>query len=55
MPKPSGHHQRGHREEGYLPEALVVPGFLGWNGTQQEIFSMGRLIQAFSIERVSKS
>ena len=48
---------RGYREEGYLPEALVnFLAFLGWNpGTQQEIFSMDELIQAFSIERVSKS
>jgi glutamyl-tRNA synthetase len=48
---------RGYREDGYLPEALVnFLAFLGWNpGTQQEIFSMDELIQAFSIERVSKS
>ena len=48
---------RGYREDGYLPEALVnFLAFLGWNpGTAQEIFSMDELIQAFSIERVSKS
>ena len=48
---------RGYREDGYLPEALVnFLAFLGWNpGTPQEIFSMDELIQAFSIERVSKS
>jgi glutamyl-tRNA synthetase len=48
---------RGYREDGYLPEALVnFLAFLGWNpGTSQEIFSMDELIQAFSIERVSKS
>jgi len=48
---------RGYREEGYLPEALVnFLAFLGWNpGSQQEIFSMDELTQAFSIERVSKS
>jgi glutamyl-tRNA synthetase len=48
---------RGYREDGYLPEALVnFLAFLGWNpGSQQEIFSMDELIQAFSIERVSKS
>ena len=47
----------GYRESGYLPEALVnFLAFLGWNpGTQQEIFSMDELIEAFSIERVSKS
>jgi len=48
---------RGYREDGYLPEALVnFLAFLGWNpGTAQEIFSMDELVQAFSIERVSKS
>ena len=48
---------RGYREDGYLPEALVnFLAFLGWNpGTAQEIFSMQELVEAFSIERVSKS
>ncbi len=48
---------RGYREDGYLPEALVnFLAFLGWNpGTAQEIFSMSELIQAFEIDRVSKS
>jgi len=48
---------KGYREEGYLPEALVnFLAFLGWNpGTSQEIFSMQELIDAFSIDRVSKS
>ncbi len=48
---------RGYREDGYLPEALVnFLAFLGWNpGTAQEIFSMQELIDAFTIERVSKS
>jgi len=48
---------RGYREDGYLPEALVnFLAFLGWNpGTSQEIFSMQELIEAFTIERVSKS
>ncbi|KAA9332922.1 glutamate--tRNA ligase [Hymenobacter busanensis] len=47
----------GYRESGYLPEAFInFLAFLGWNpGTQQEIFSMDELIEAFSIERVSKS
>jgi glutamyl-tRNA synthetase len=46
----------GYRESGYLPEAVVnILAFLGWNpGTSQEIFSKEELIQAFSIERVSK-
>ncbi|WP_035562663.1 glutamate--tRNA ligase [Hymenobacter sp. IS2118] len=48
---------RGYREDGYLPEAFInFLAFLGWNpGSQQEIFSMEELIEAFSIERVSKS
>ncbi len=47
----------GFREQGYLPEAMVnFLAFLGWNpGTQQEIFSMDELVQAFSIERIGKS
>jgi len=48
---------RGYKESGYLPEALInFLAFLGWNpGTEQEIFSMDQLIQAFSIERVGKA
>jgi glutamyl-tRNA synthetase len=47
----------GYRENGYLPEAFInFLAFLGWNpGTQQEIFSMDELIEAFSIERIGKS
>jgi glutamyl-tRNA synthetase len=47
----------GFREDGYLPDALVnFLAFLGWNpGTQQEIFSMEELIEAFSVERIGKS
>jgi glutamyl-tRNA synthetase len=47
----------GYRESGYFPEAFVnMLAFLGWNpGTQQEIFSMDELIDAFSFERVNKS
>lgn len=50
-------HFPGFREAGYLPEALVnFLALLGWNpGTQEELFSMEALIQAFSIERVGKS
>lgn len=48
---------RGFREDGYLPEAVVnFLAFLGWNpGTEQELFSLDELIQAFSLERISKS
>ncbi|MFA6886670.1 MAG: glutamate--tRNA ligase [Fermentimonas sp.] len=47
----------GYRERGYLPEAIVnFLAFLGWNpGTEQEIFSLEELIEAFSFERCSKS
>ncbi len=47
----------GYRESGYIAEAVVnMLAFLGWNpGTAQEIFSMDELIEAFSIERISKS
>ena len=53
----SGTVARGFREEGYLPDAMVnFLAFLGWNpGTEQELFSMEELIQAFSFERISKS
>jgi glutamyl-tRNA synthetase len=47
----------GYREQGYFPEAFInMLAFLGWNpGTNQEIFSMEELIEAFSLDRVSKS
>lgn len=46
----------GYRESGYLPEAFInMLALMGWNpGTEQEIFSMDELIEAFSIERVGK-
>lgn len=47
----------GYREAGYLPEAMVnFLAFLGWNpGTEQEIFSMNELIEAFTLERIGKA
>ncbi|MBX2961508.1 MAG: glutamate--tRNA ligase [Cyclobacteriaceae bacterium] len=53
----TGEQSKGYRESGYLPEALInFLAFLGWNpGTEQEIFSMDELIQAFSIERIGKA
>ncbi|MDR0968919.1 MAG: glutamate--tRNA ligase [Lentimicrobiaceae bacterium] len=47
----------GYRESGYYPEAFVnMLALLGWNpGTDQELFSMDELIEAFSLERVGKS
>ena len=54
---PYGETAKGYREEGYYPEAFVnMLALLGWNpGTEQEIFSMNELIDAFSIDRVGKS
>jgi glutamyl-tRNA synthetase len=54
---PYGETARGYREEGYYPDAFInMLALLGWNpGTEQEIFSMDELINAFSIERVGKS
>ena len=54
---PYGETAKGYREEGYYPEAFVnMLALLGWNpGTEQEIFSMKKLIETFSIDRVGKS
>jgi len=54
---PYGETARGYREDGYYPEAFInMIAFLGWNpGTEQEIFSIEELAEAFSIERVHKS
>ena len=54
---PYGETAKGYREEGYYPEAFInMLALLGWNpGTEQEIFSMDELIDAFSIERVNKA
>ncbi len=53
----SGEISTGYREAGYYPEAFVnILALLGWNpGTEQEVFSMPELIDAFSLERVGKS
>lgn len=46
----------GYKQSGYLPEAVVnLLAFLGWNpGTTQELFTLPELIEAFTIERISK-
>jgi glutamyl-tRNA synthetase len=48
---------KGFKELGFLPEAFLnMLAMLGWNpGTEQEIFSIEELIQAFSIDRVHKT
>ncbi len=47
----------GYREKGYFPGAFInMLAFLGWNpGTQQEIFSLEELSEAFTLDRVSKA
>lgn len=47
----------GYRESGYFPEAVVnFLALLGWNpGTEQELFSLDELVQAFDIRKCSKS
>lgn len=53
----SGEFLAGFKEEGYLPDALLnFLAFLGWNpGSEQEIFNLEELIEAFSLERIGKA
>jgi glutamyl-tRNA synthetase len=53
----SGEKSSGYRERGYYPEAFVnMLAFLGWNpGTEQEIFSLEELAQAFSFDHIHKA
>jgi len=53
----NGETASGYRESGYFPEAFInMLALLGWNpGTEQEIFTLDELVQAFSIEKVGKS
>ena len=53
----TGEVSSGYREDGYFPEAFVnMLAMLGWNpGTEQEIFSMEELSDAFDLSRVGKS
>ena len=48
---------RGYKEDGYFNDAFInMLAFLGWNpGTEQEIFSLEELTQAFDIDKVGKS
>lgn len=54
----TGETASGYREEGYFPEAVVnMLAFLGWNeggGNEKEIYSLKELVEAFSLEHVSK-
>jgi len=47
----------GYREQGYFPEAVVnFLALLGWNpGTEQEMFTLDELIEAFDIAKCSKA
>ena len=53
----SGEVSSGYRESGYFPEAVInFLALLGWNpGTEQELFSLDELVEAFDISRCSKS
>ena len=54
----SGEIFAGYREDGYFPEAVInMLALLGWNeggGSEQEIYSLKELVNAFSLEHVSK-
>ncbi len=47
----------GYRESGYFPDALNnILALLGWNpGIEQEFFSLEKLTELFSLEKVGKS
>ncbi|WP_075343298.1 glutamate--tRNA ligase [Tenacibaculum agarivorans] len=53
----TGNVTRGYREDGYFADAFInMLALLGWNpGTEQELFSLEELVQAFDLARVSKS
>ncbi|MGD2033943.1 MAG: glutamate--tRNA ligase family protein, partial [Bacteroidales bacterium] len=54
---PKGEISSGYREMGYFPETVVnMLALLGWNsGTDQEIFRLDELIEAFTLERINKA
>ena len=47
----------GYRESGYFPEAIInFLALLGWNpGTEQEVFSLDKLVGLFDLSKCSKS
>lgn len=53
----TGEVSSGYRESGYFPEAVInFLALLGWNpGTEQELFTLGELVEAFDISRCSKA
>lgn len=54
---PEGEISSGYRESGYLSSAVLnILALLGWHPSDnQEMFSLDELIEAFSLEKVSKS
>ncbi len=53
----TGEKSSGYKESGYFPEAVAnMLALLGWHpSNNQELFTMNELIEAFSLEKVSKS
>ena len=53
----TGEVSSGFRESGYSPEAVInFLALLGWNpGTEQELFTLEELVNAFDITKCSKS
>jgi glutamyl-tRNA synthetase len=53
----TGEISSGYRESGYFPEAVInFLALLGWNpGTEQEMFTLDELVEAFDISRCSKA
>ena len=48
---------KGYKQEGYFEDAVInFLAFLGWNpGTEQELFALEELTNAFELERVNKA
>ena len=53
----TGEVSNGFREQGYFPEAVInFLALLGWNpGTEQELFTLQQLVEAFDISKCSKA
>ena len=53
----TGEVSKGYKEDGYFADAFInMLALLGWNpGTEQEIFNLDELVEAFDLEKVGKS